>query len=269
MSRMEHENWQVQIEDCFSGRLRGEALDALYAHLRDCDECQRVFERFSQAERALGRADGGRSLTNVERDRVRARLFKSAPPEQKSSASLWLGSFVVMTAAIIVAVVAAPRPRVDVVHEQMQPRGSGPALSHTISLRVLRVRHSDSKTAVVGLGEKESVVAGDELRFLYTNLSDFAEGALLIDGPQGRRVLTSKHTLRKAAEDAPFGKPFIVPEDWTEGVLTITAVYWPQEGEKLDPSSLNGPEDSPRRSVRVVRTRIAGGDLRKTDDGGQ
>lgn len=76
----DHVGQLERIERHFLGALSPRESEEVYDHVRGCPRCERAYERFASAERALYASGGERALSPASLDRVRDRLFEGAAP---------------------------------------------------------------------------------------------------------------------------------------------------------------------------------------------
>lgn len=285
MTRIEHTNgpahdiWLERIDDLFSGRLSPATATDLYAHIKSCERCERTFERFAEAERALfsspAHPDRDRALTPFALDRVRERLLLGPrdaldPVRSKNRLARIMQSAgmcaltrwpVTLAAALCAgALFFTITPTTRVAEEELRARsGDVNHLSSKVSLRALRVRSSEGGGfSVTDLGGKTASLApGDRVKVLYTNLDTYRLLTVEIlagDGRSRARIETGE--IESGVEDASAGAAIEVDDTWPEGPLRIVGLF--AMGTPAAVADLRGasPSDADGVAIRVVEAHV-------------
>jgi hypothetical protein len=232
---LDHRRCQTLIARSFEqGVLSARDHDAMRAHVRDCETCERVYERYAAAEAALYPRSADRPTHAGQVDRVAQRLFAREAPAGaagRERGARWAVGGALAAAAAVAIVVAAPGsgPR-DVTgagpDDGLRSRQGGvAAVAPDASLRALRVRPGESGPQVTDLGSGAAVRAGDRVALLYTNLGDLDRVAIDRVTPDGSTTSVVEMTdIRADVEDERL-KTLVVTEDWAEGVHVLRARF--------------------------------------------
>jgi hypothetical protein len=242
---MNEEHVIASIEDLFYGRLPPERAAMVSSHVKSCARCERAFERWASAERALFEK---REWTPFAEDRVADRLF-GAPPPKPRRAPAFIGVFVTATALAAAAIVGLPRIQTD----EFAPRsGSGTHLAPEVKLRALRVRAPE----VADLSGGGELARGDRLRLFFDAGAAHRYASASIVAENGR-VLEhlAPAEIEAGATDRPLGGGFTAGDDWPIGqvtiVLRLSATPAPA-GRRFDERAYDAETDA----VRIARVRV-------------
>ncbi len=223
MSEAAHNRIEGLIHQHFAGKLSSEAYGTLRTHLRQCEHCERVYERYASAERGLYHTED-EALTAASLGRMQTALF-DAPAPAAPRPPWWARTPMVFAAlgAVVFLFMLRPEPTQDT----LQARGAAVAPAPGISFRVLRLRSEGGKVKVQDLGTKDAQLkAGDQVILLYTNLSGAKSAQVILRSEQHAKVvLVPRHALKTEVEDARFGPPLIVDETWPMGSIQIEAQF--------------------------------------------
>ena len=143
--KSEHARMEKMIEAEFTGGLPASERAALTAHLRDCEACARLYERYARAERAMTPA--APALTRSQADRVLGGLI-GEPPRAPKRSLLPFGALAAVSArrravrGDAEAGAGSARRRGDR-SERRSPRGGGPLVDGAL-------RASDARTRSCG-----------------------------------------------------------------------------------------------------------------------
>jgi hypothetical protein len=248
MSLNTHPGIEGKIERLFQGKLPDDQARELVTHLRDCQPCLRLYERFAGAEKAMFVAEGKRSpdLNPYQEARVSQRLFATTPAKPRWSPKL-LWSTGLLASALSALLLVSVTNRAHTPTETFGARGGGvpEKKAPDVSFRALRLRQApDGRIEVSDLASGlEGVRPGDRIKLLYTNFGKdrFAEVAAL--GAGGRVLpLAGQTEVRSDAEDQVFGDSIVVSTEWPSGPIRIVARFsetptenqaWTEEGGQL------------------------------------
>lgn len=227
MSEATHTQIEGLIHQYFAGELSAQAHSMLRNHVRDCEQCERVYERYAAADRGLHQCDG-HALTAAALGRLEVGLFESerVPPPR----SPWW-SRAPLFAAALASMIALLMLRPSNTQDVLQARGGVVAPGKGVSLRVLRLRHEGDEVIVQDLGTKDTAVTlGDEIILLYTNLAGAQSVQVILRNDEHARVvLVPRHTLQSQVEDVRLGPPLKVDKYWPLGTMHIEAEF--EDGE--------------------------------------
>ena len=180
---LDHRRCEALIARNFErGRLSDREAEAMRAHVRTCERCERVYERHASAEAVLfagASADADSDLTHPgQLDRVAARLFGAddsgaVPAPEKRSRWAFGGGLAAAAAVAAVVVTVGPegeRPIGGAPDGRQSRQGAASTVSSSASLRALRVRITEAGPRVTDLASGDAVRPGDRIALLYTNL---------------------------------------------------------------------------------------------------
>jgi hypothetical protein len=241
---MEHVEYERMIEARIAGELSPERIDHLHDHLRSCNQCARLYERFVEAEQAL--CGSAAAINVLQRDRVEARLLASARPPK----AWWAWSFraqlglAAITASLLALFLLVPP-------DEFASRGGGATLSSDIELRALAIEPRPEGGFAVHPASGRTLGLGDHLRLLVENEADFDFITVELVGDK-RVVLLERHPIARTTE-AKLGDPIAVNQAWPEGEVQIRAVFF--RGENRAPSDASA-SDGDDWAVRTVKARV-------------
>lgn len=210
--RSEHRKIERMIETEFTGGLPPEEGRRLADHLRGCDACAKVYERWSQAERAM--TPSAPVLTRGQADRVASRLFAGTLPKPRRG-FLSVGVFAATAAAAVLLVVVPST-------QELQPRGGVEVVDPRVSLRALRIRRVGGDLQAAGADQ--GLAPGDHLRLLYTAPAG-VDGARVTLTDGANRVHLLFEGRIEPAIDGKLGAPMKVDHAWAPGEIRITASF--------------------------------------------
>lgn len=229
MNEAQHAHFEGQLRDLFARGLSPEAQTVLRAHVRSCPRCERLYERYSEAERGLhGQTQA--PLTRAALDRVASTLFvPETPPVTSRLRPLALG-LSAASAILLAGVILKPTP-VDT--SGLHARGSAQAPTQPgVGLRALRLVRDGERVQVQDLGSGHAhLKVGDELVLLYVNLVGASTVQVYLH-PAGQdpRLLVPRRPIERDVQDARLGAPIVVTEGWPAGLSHIEAEFEGQSG---------------------------------------
>ncbi|MEQ8276347.1 MAG: zf-HC2 domain-containing protein [Deltaproteobacteria bacterium] len=151
------------ITRLFEGRLSESESNEVYAHLEQCADCERIFERHAKAEQQLyAVADG--DLAPASFDRVAARLAPPSPP--RASRRFGWAFAAALAAAGSVFFVVQPS------EDRMNQRGDNVTLDAKYGIRVLRLRVEQDDKVQVADAASSAIAEGDILQIVYSTGRD-------------------------------------------------------------------------------------------------
>lgn len=233
--KLDHRRCQTLIVRSFErGALPARDDSAMRGHVRDCETCQRVYERYAAAEAALYPRQADRSTHADQVDRVAQRLFERETrvgSAGRERGARWAAGTALAAAAAVAIVVAAPgsdrrdTPPVGVDDGLRSRQGGVAAVAPDASLRALRVRSEKSEPQIIDLGSGAAVRPGDQVALLYTNLGELDRVAIDRVTPDGATTRVVEMTeIRADVEDERL-KTLVVTEDWAEGLHVLRARF--------------------------------------------
>jgi hypothetical protein len=245
MTVEQHDAILRDIEALFRGRLEKDRAGAVVDHVKDCDRCERVYQRYADAEGALFR-DKKSELNLFAKNRVAARLFDTAPkPRPRFVPKLVAG----MTAAAAFALMAI----VFVPQSQYTARGNDEALAPETTLRVLAVTKDLQVVDLAGGDVK--ITQGDRLKLLYDSGARHRFGTVAIVHESGRVLadITAKN-IDADVVDRPFGA-MIPVDNWPKGqVAFIMRLSIEPQPSVTDFGAT--AKDEPGDAIRVLKVRV-------------
>lgn len=254
MVEKDHAVLRSSIERLFVGKLAAEDMTALYAHLRECSSCERIYEDYSKAERALFPAE--RDLTKLGFERVKDRLFEVKPERARAPVRRsFIRPLITLAAVAAVAVLVSQLPQTE---EYGVRSGGDVKLSGDTGLRVLLVSPKEGGGFdVVDLATKDRELRdGDRLKLVYTNLGDRYHHAIAaVVGARGEILQRiGPVELKPGAEDAGFGEALRVSGEWPSGDARVVMIFSREPPRDAFELTAKDGEDL---AVRVVPLHIA------------
>ena len=253
----DHSAQHRQIQALFEGKLSPKEHETLFAHLRECGACQKVYDKWAALESSLHQVPSDQVLNASQRERISDRLFQpSQPIKQSSKKPLFSG--LVAAAAVAFAAVLFVLPQKD---SSFQPRSGGSVeAKENVSVRILRVRNSGKdESEVTDLGQaRVNLTQSDKLVILYSNFEDYRYAHVVATDADGiEHVLIPVTKIEDQAQDTQLGGVLSPSEAWPNGDLLFTAVF--------SRSVLEASSEVAKTSVnsvkvirRSVRTRFTG-----------
>lgn len=248
-SESAHDETIGAIEELFRGSLSKERANEVSAHVLSCDRCERVYQRYADAERALFAETNKNVLTPFAQDRVRARLFGDAPPKKSKVPSFLLSSAVTVALACVLAIfIIPPQP------ELMSRGTNAETLAPESKLRALVLVPKGEAFEVIDLAAGDrGLQNGDRLKILADSSAQQRFASAIIAGENGR-VLAELQPV----EIGPNAKDAAVGE-------TITVAGWPPEvkivlrlgADQKRAGADDAAKDEGSESVRVLKVRVS------------
>lgn len=199
-----HQECERLIDQEFrSGDASAEQTEAMRAHIRECEACARVYERYARAETALFKSTPNSGLSAGQVDRVASRLF-AAPAPPRSRRWAWGGTLAAVTAVAVVAVLPAEED------DGLRSRQGSITADAPVGIRALRLRSDPSGVSVTDLGTGGRVRHGDRIAIMYAHRDGFTALTVRRLGPEG--------AIERLGTAAP------LPLDTVDERLTVTTV---------------------------------------------
>jgi len=255
MNALDHDCCRALIEATFVRGSISRADDtAMREHIRECPSCEQVFERYAGAEGALYGADTpghprASPLTAGQLDRVANRLFE-APKVSNASRFAWAPWMTAaVTAASIAVVVALPSAESDrspssPTDELRSRQGTEEKIAPEAGLRLLRLQTREGELQVEDLGTKGTVMSGDQIAILASNLGGFDHVTVFRPEEEGRVVLVDAYALEADGLDQRLGV-VQVDDDWPSGPVAVTAEFRGPDGRHATRQVVLQVEDRP------------------------
>jgi hypothetical protein len=249
--------WTVCIEELFIGRLSGAKQQALYAHLKTCAPCERLFDRYAQMERLISiKSDRELPLSVSERARVQSRLFAASEKTERARKLVFRLTMTAsaLAACALLAVSVMPKGEAPTSDHDFTSRGSHAANARPVSLRALSIHADpDGKLDVADLAtSKDALTSGDRVKLLYSNDAGFKYMSVALIGVDGRAIpLAGPVEIKQDAVDAALDQSVAIPEGAPEGDARIVALF---SMEPTPPTDVR--PDSTQGQVRVLSTHL-------------
>lgn len=239
MSTADHQRCPTLIQRSFlHGGVSPADFEAMRRHVRECESCERLYERYAQAEAALHVGSTGKATNAGQLDRVAGRLFDPAPATRRGNRPVWAGlsAFAAATAALVIAVAvpgpeAGPGPRPGSGDELRSRSGSSAQVAPDLGLRVLRARADGPSVDVRDVTAVGSVRVGDRVAILVTNLANAAQVQIDLMGSDGViETLVASQPIASDVEDERVGT-LAVDDDWPSGPVVLRARFQLEGGK--------------------------------------
>ena len=248
MSERIHDETIAAIEDLFRGKLSAERTKEVSSHVESCAECERVYQRYADAERAMFTKDA--PLTPFASDRIQARLF-GAPKPKASVLPRFAPVLAAVAAAVLAAIIYLPT-------DQLTARGGDTkTLAPESTLRALALQNNGGVVGVVDLGAGDKPLAkGDKVKLLADTSKDQHFASAVIVGANGKVIAeVAPIEIGPNADDAPIASSMLVDDTWPEGQVKIVLELAPT-AKKADPDAI--AHDDGAESVRVLEIKVEG-----------
>lgn len=249
-SERAHDETIGAIEELFRGSLSKERADEVSAHVLSCDRCERVYQRYADAERALFAQNQEKGLTPFAQDRVRARLFGDAPPQKSKVPGFLLSTAATIALACVLAIFVMPQTP----PEEFGSRGAGAeTLAPESKLRALVLVPKGEGIEVVDLAAGAHVLQkGDRLKLLADSSAAQRFASAVVAAEEGR-VLAEVEPVEIGAnaKDAAVG-PTITVADWPPAVKIVLRLGADQKRAVANDTA----RDQGAESVRVLKLRV-------------
>jgi hypothetical protein len=238
------EDWYPKIESLFVGRLALHRIDELYTHVKGCDRCERVFNRFASAEKRLfGRP---KAISPFAAERVRGRLFHRDGAPRARLPVLGFVSAVVASIALLAVFV----PRAFQASNEFGSRGANEAnaIADDASFRALAVSlDAKGSLEVRDLASgRQTLAPSTRVKLVYSNFGAYAYASVaVIDSSGSTIVAVPPMPIDRNVVDAELGRAIAIPDDAAKGPIEIVARF----------STTPGPA-SKDDLVRVVKAEI-------------
>jgi hypothetical protein len=205
---MEHHEYREMIRRLFEKDLDRAGDQRLFAHLRECEGCEHVYQRWATAEQAFA----GDRLAS---ERVLQRVLEPAPSAGPARSTVWLIGPAIVALGLVLALSFRPVAQPDFV-------ARGGAAEVSLAFRVLLIRLEGGQAQVSDLVPGSAVQAGDHLRILCSSAAPLTMSAMTIDVPSGERVsLGDSVSVGAGAVEAPVGEIIEVTPAWGTGSATL------------------------------------------------
>lgn len=243
MNASNEQHVEADIARLFERGLSATEHDAMSAHVRTCARCERLYEKYAAAERALTRRAPD-DLASASFDRVQARLLGPAKPRPKTK--WWAALGAVAAAAAVLLVLRAPT-------EELRARGGAEVLRPEYAIRVLRVRGDADDLTVVD-ATSAPLVAGDRLKVLASSGSGARWVRIRVADEAGVVHSQAATALAPDALEAQLPGVIEVPPTWKIGAVRVVATF----AASVDDTDLDATEPVDREGVwiRTVRATI-------------
>lgn len=224
MMKIDHDRCQELIDQSFRrGGLRAPDREAMRRHVRECEPCERTYERYAAAERVLYAGHQKTGTNPGQLDRVADRLFER-PPRSRTT---WLPAVVaaggLATTAAVLLSISAPSTRPEPGLRARQ--GEASAVAPTLGLRALRVRLDGTGPQVSDLATTGRVQRGDRVAVLYTNLAAFERVSLERRAGEDPPVVMIPMTEVETRVEDERLVTLEVDERWPSGPVTLRARF--------------------------------------------
>lgn len=253
------------VESLFLGKVRPEAIGAIYAHMGECSACTQLFETLATAELALFAPRKDRALSPASSERILARLEAGEPrSRQEQTSRFGLGVVGILASALASALVivaiggreASLTRAGDGVALRARGREGAP-LSGQVTLRAIAVRTVEESVAVEDLAHRSVLAPGEHVKLIATSLGAFRWFSAVVYGSDGsllHRIEPLELTM--PAEDQTVGDVIPVAQTWPKGRLRIVAVFAADRASASDVGTAASAEDDGQRSVRVLEAEV-------------
>jgi hypothetical protein len=239
---MTHDETIGAIEQLFRGRLASGKADEVSAHVRECEACDRVYQRYAEAERALFEKTPHAEFPAFAQQRVAARLFKEPGVAPKRLPKFLISTATAGALAALALVLFIPRG-------DFAPRGDQQRLAPSSTLRALALRDE----GVVDLASAP-LRRGDRLKLLADTGPEQRWASAIIVAEDGRVFATIEPAeIGPNAADAPLGSSILVDDTWPKGQSKIILRLAPDPA-KPEPNA--EASDRGAISVRILEVRI-------------
>lgn len=248
MSERIHDETIAAIDDLFRGKLSAERTKEVSLHVESCAECERAYQRYADAERAMFTKDA--PLTPFASDRIQARLF-GAPKPKVSVLPRFVPALVAAAAAAALAIAFIPR-------DQFTRRGDPQkTLAPESTLRALALENNGGVVGVVDLGAGDKPLAkGDKVKLLADTSKDQHFASAVIVAANGKVIAeVAPIEIGPNADDAPIASSMLVDDTWPEGQVKIVLELSPT-AKRADPDAT--AHDDGAESVRVLNIKVEG-----------
>jgi hypothetical protein len=260
--KLDHDRWVRQIDALFRGELSPEDAAPLYEHVRACASCEKAYERYASAERALYKTNEKQPINRAANERVLQRIIADVVDDSVKEASWSLArfwkplAFAGVAAALMVGLVFT-YPITDQ-HDFQARGGKGIELTSEVTMRGLRIRKEGEEVAVTELsGELPTVAAGDHIKLLYTNLKSFRTLTVAVSPRDGNVLTKVQAEIQPGVEDASFKGSIAVPPDWPKGPVRIIGAFTDEVDPQLDQKiGTSKPFDGEHAAVRILYVQI-------------
>lgn len=239
------------ITGLFEGRLSEAEARAVYAHVRTCADCERVYERHARAERHLFAVPDG-ELPTAAFDRIAERVIATPTPKPRVAHRFAWASIGLFAAAMAGVLVVARLDEPD----QMSRRGAVEALDPAHALRVLRVRVGEGETIDVADATSSLLVRGDILKLVYSTGPEtrFVQVDVIDEAGRSLARLPPQAVDGDVVEARLDGSLNVA--DWPSGPISIRAVFGPDADSTTPSSQMRDSKDEQERHVRIVKSRV-------------
>jgi hypothetical protein len=245
--------WFAKIESLFKGKLDGEKAVELYAHVKSCDRCEKVFNRFATAEKAL--FGEKHAMPSFASDRVASRLFVDAKKPGARPAIIGIAFASALSLMLLVGIV----PRTTERAEEFRARsGSTAGVKTDAMLRAFAVAlGSDGELDVRDLASSQSKPkVGDRIKLLYSNFGPYSYASAVIIDAGGKTIARIAPALiDRNVEDTDLAPAIPLPDDVTAGPMKIIVVFSTNANGAAGAGSPSEPA-SADRIVRVIETEL-------------
>jgi hypothetical protein len=164
MSEQDHSATEQLVDRYFAGTLSPDHVDAMRAHLRDCDRCRARYDRLAQAEQKTVGASAAQALS--DRRLLDTIVGAGSGRAVAAPARRWWLAFVLAPTAAVAAAFAFAiflRPPAD---DQLAARGTS-AIQAPVGIGVAGV--DPAHHLVYDARRPEGVALDQRLRFSYSN----------------------------------------------------------------------------------------------------
>ncbi len=234
------------ITRLFEERLSDSESNEVYAHLEQCAECRRLYERHADAERHLyAVADG--DLAPASFGRVAARL--APPTPRRTSRRLGWALAAALAAAGSVFLVVQPA------EDRMNQRGDNVTLDAKYGIRVLRLRLEQDDRVQVADAASSPIAEGDLLQIVYSTGRDARFVKIGVLDEAGRPIAeVGPLPVELDAVDARLSSRLDVGA-WPTGPVRLFAVFGP-DTEVIAKRAWSAEPRDDEVHVRVVEGQV-------------
>ncbi len=245
---------QETIARLFERGLEAQEQAKVMAHIRDCEDCKKLYERYAEAERALYASATLEGLAPPSLERVQSRL-QLGVPAQKPRRLFKLAPLAAVAAAVVLFVQVSP-------DDEFRARGrssprQAPALDAAFAVRVLRLRAGVDGQPRIQDAASATLAGGDKLKVLISTGAS-ASWVNLVILSEARHVLYRSDVQRVTANtiEARLEGLVSVAPSWKPGLLTLVAVFSQRREDARWTEGAHAPSDADGVWVRTVSTRL-------------
>ncbi len=245
---------QETIARLFEKGLGAQEQARAMAHIRDCEDCKKLFERYAEAERALyvGATSEGQAPPSF--DRVQARLLESAPAP-RPRLLFKIAPLIAIAAAVVLFIQVIPSDEFR--SRGRNSPGQAPALDAAFAVRALRLRMNNDGQPQVQDAASATLVPRDKLKVLLSTGASPSWVRFVILS-EDREVLyqadvqsVTENTIEARME----GLVSVMPS-WKPGRLTLVAIFSEHRENAEWMKNTYLPSDAEGVWVRTMSTRL-------------